>query len=101
MMMKNFFKYGFFILLIVLLIATLFDTSSDSKGSTSLDSNALIVESNDNIDVDDIETPVYKEDSNIFAKIGAFLSNLIYQISNFIFSLISKLFVNYSYFCLK
>lgn len=90
--MKNFFKYGFLTLLVILLIGTLFNSTSNNEKQVELDSNILIVESNDDIEINDNETPK-PESANVFAKIGAFISNVIYKIFNFFFSFISHIFV--------
>ncbi len=90
--MKNFFKYAFFILLIILLLGSLFH-ESESNQSPVLDSNVLIVESNDDIEVDEVVTPSPNE-ANIFARIGAFFSNLIQKIFEFILSIVGHILTN-------
>ena len=88
--MKNFFKYAFFVVLIILLFGTLFDVNETST-LPSLDSNALVVENNEEVEIHEVATNSPSE-ANIFAKIGAFISKLIYQIFSFIFSIISHIF---------
>ncbi len=94
--MKNFFKYAFFVLLIILLASTLFN-SEDNRAKQSLDSNILIVESSSEIKVDENnnENKTTVDEGNIFAQIGAFFSNIIFQIFNLIYSFISNIFIVY------
>lgn len=88
--MKNFFKYAFIVIVIILLFGTLFDVKETSTPPT-LDSNALVVEKNEEVEIKDVDTNS-PSDANIFAKIGAAISKFIYQIFSFIFSIISHIF---------
>lgn len=97
--MKNFFKYSFLIILVVLLIGSIFK-ENETQHNSSLDSNVLIVESNNEIEVDEITTQSPNNSANIFAKIGAFISNIIYKLFEFIFSIISKVLIKSTFYTL-
>ena len=94
--MKNFLKTAFLVILVVLLASTFFKDSNDVH-QDSLDSNILQVEDHNSV-VDGVDDDiVIIEDNNIFAKIGAGISSLIYAIVNFISSIIANIFIYVSF----
>ncbi len=94
--MKNFLKTAFLVILVVLLASTFFKDSNDVH-QDSLDSNILQVEDHNSV-IDGVDDDiVIIEDNNIFAKIGAGISSLIYAIVNFISSIIANIFIYVSF----
>ncbi len=90
--MKNFFKTALLVILVVLLASTFF-TSSAEKKSEILDSEIFQIESQDSFTDGKNEEIVVNEEGNIFAKIGAGISNIFYAILNFISSVIAQIFL--------
>ena len=91
--MKNFIKNALLVVLVVLLASTFLDNKVSSL-SSSLENDIIIVDSGialpDNDDMLEQETII---NSNIFSKLGSFVSNIFSKIAEFISKIIGMVFM--------
>ena len=96
--MKNVLKNILLIILIILLASTFFE--KQSTHSSSLENDIVIVDSgialestsNELIEEDKVETS-----TNMFAKIGQMITNILIKIAEFISKIVSSIFLVFLY----